>query len=218
VLARVPRLFGLVNNAGVVLRGYFEDLSEAEIRRVFETNVFGTMALTRAVLPHLRAAGGGRIVITTSVGGRIGAPAVSAYCASKFALEGFGEALAQEVGPLGVRVALVEPPIVRTPVWEENRGVSPAALDPASPYHRWFLEEERLADRLLRSSPTTPADVARAVVRALTDTRPRLRYLVGRRAARVLRLRRLLPGEWFERLYFGETVRRLTAAAPRHDG
>jgi NAD(P)-dependent dehydrogenase (short-subunit alcohol dehydrogenase family) len=213
VRERAGGVFGLVNNAGIVLRGCFEDLADAEIRRVFETNVFGTMSVTRAVLPLMRAAGGGRVVITTSVGGRVGCLAVSAYCASKFALEGFGEALAQEVAPYGVSVSLVAPAIVRTPVWEENRGVARASLDPASPYHRWFVGEERLADRLLRSSATAPADVAGAIARALTAPRPRLRYLVGRRAARVLRLRRLLPGEWFERIYFGAALRGVSAAA-----
>jgi NAD(P)-dependent dehydrogenase (short-subunit alcohol dehydrogenase family) len=218
VVERAGGLFGLVNNAGIVLRGYFEDLTEPEIRRVFETNLFGAMAATRAVLPHMRAAGGGRIVFTTSVGGRVGCLAVSAYCASKFAVEGFGEALAQEVAPYGVRVSMVAPAIVRTPVWQENRGVAPAALDPQSPYHRWFVAEERLADHLLRSSPTMTTDVARTIERALTAARPRLRYLVGRRARHVLRLRRLLPGEWFERLYFGAAIRSVTAAARARHG
>jgi short-subunit dehydrogenase len=75
----------LVNNAGIGLRGFFEDLSETEIRRLFEVNVFGVMAVTRAVLPHMRVAHGGRIVIISSAGGRIGAMTLSGYCAGKFA-------------------------------------------------------------------------------------------------------------------------------------
>src|SRR5262249_32899066 len=96
IIRRSGGIYGLVNNAGIGLRGYFEDLSEEEIQRVFEVNVFGTMAVTRAVLPHMRAAGRGRVIIISSVGGRMGSIAVSAYCATKFAQEGFGEALAQE--------------------------------------------------------------------------------------------------------------------------
>jgi len=200
---------GLVNNAGVVLRGFFEDLAEDEIRRVFETNLFGTMNVTRAALPHMRARGRGRIVMMTSIGGHLGAPAVSAYCSSKFALEGFGEALAQEVGPLGVQVSLVAPAMIDTDVWNRNRGQARRSTHPGSPYYRMFLEEERWADEWLRSSPTRPADVARVVHRALTALRPRLRYVVGTRAGRVLALRRVLPGELFERVYFGLVRRHL---------
>ena len=203
-------IYGLVNNAGIGARGYFEDLSEKEIRSVFEANVFGTMAITRAVLPHLRAARRGRIVIVTSVGGRIGSLAVSAYCATKFAQEGFGESLAQEVAPFGIYVSLVEPAIIRTERWGANRGVAQRALDPKSPYCAWFHESERLVNRLVKTSPTKPVDVARAVHSALAARRPRLRYMVGRRASLVMILRRYLPGELFERLYFGEVVRRVT--------
>lgn len=210
VVAGSGGIFGLVNNAGIGLRGYFEDLSEAEIRQVFEVNVHGTLAVTRAALPHMRAARQGRIIIITSVGGRIASLGLSAYCASKFAQEGFGEALAQEVEPFGIYVSLVEPAIIKTERWGVNRGLAQGALDPASPYHAWFQAAERAADRLVETSPTKPIDVARSVHTALTAARPRLRYLVGRRAGVVMALRRLLPGELFERLYFGAAVRRVT--------
>jgi NAD(P)-dependent dehydrogenase (short-subunit alcohol dehydrogenase family) len=201
VVARHGGIYGVVNNAGVILRGFFEDLDDAEIRRVVETNVFGTMAVTRAVLPHMRRAETGRIVIVGSIGGRLGAPAVSAYCASKFALEGFGEALAQEVEPFGVRVALVAPAMIQTDVWGPNRGVARGSSNPDSPYYGMFQREERWADDWMKSSPTRPDDVARVVHRALTADHPKLRYIVGTRAARMLALRRLLPGELFERIY-----------------
>ena len=218
VVSESGEIYGLVNNAGIQLRGYFEDLTVAEIRRVFETNVFGTMAVTRAVLPHMRRAGRGRIVIVTSVGGRIGSMASSAYCASKFALEGFGEALFLEVKPLGVGVVLVEPAIVKTRVWSANRGVARNALNPQSPYYAWFRQSERLADRLVETTPTKPVDVARAVYSALAARHPRLRYLVGRRARLVVAMRRYLPGELFERLYFGQAVRRVTRTAQQSGG
>jgi NAD(P)-dependent dehydrogenase (short-subunit alcohol dehydrogenase family) len=211
VIEEAGSIYGLVNNAGIALRGYFEDLSEEEIRRVFEVNVFGTMAVTRAVLPHMRAARRGRIVTITSVGGRIGSLAVSAYCATKFAQEGFGESLAQEVVPFGIYVSLVEPAIIKTERWGPHRGLAEHAFDPESPYYAWFLESQRLTDRLVETSPTRSIDVARSVHRALTAKRPRLRYVVGRRAGLVLTLRRYLPGELFERLYFGEAVRRVSS-------
>jgi len=217
VVERSGGIYGLVNNASIGLRGYFEDLSEEEIRQVFETNVLGTMAVTRAVLPHMRAARRGRIVIVTSIGGRIGSLAVSAYCATKFAQEGFGESLAQEVEPFGIYVTMVEPAIIKTERWGLNRAVAKGALNPESPYYDWFRESERLSDRLVETSPTKPVDVAKAVHKALTARRPRLRYVVGWRAGLVVALRRYLPGELFERLYFSEAVRLVTMNRPPRD-
>jgi NAD(P)-dependent dehydrogenase (short-subunit alcohol dehydrogenase family) len=214
VVERAGAIHGVVNNAGVPLRGYFEDLSPGEIEQVFATNLFGAMAVTRAALPHMRAAGRGRIVFMSSIGGRIASPALSAYCATKFALEGLGEALALEMRLVGVDVSVVEPGIVKTDIWGANRRLAEAARDPASPYARWFSRAEELADRVVASAPTRPADVARAVHRALTDRRPRLRYVVGGRARLVLNLRAYLPGESFERIYFGALMRQVTRREP----
>jgi NAD(P)-dependent dehydrogenase (short-subunit alcohol dehydrogenase family) len=212
VVERAGGIYGLVNNAGIGLRGYFEDLSEEEIRRLFEVNVFGTMAVTRAVLPYMRAVRRGRVVIISSVAGRIGSPSASAYCATKYAQEAFGECLAQEVIPFGIYVSLVEPGVVETERWGTKRGIARGALNPESPYYAWFRESERQADRLVETTSTKPMHVARAVHTALTARRPRLRYMVGRRARLVVTLRRYLPGDLFERLYFGEVVRRVTKA------
>jgi NAD(P)-dependent dehydrogenase (short-subunit alcohol dehydrogenase family) len=205
---RAGGLYALVNNAGVQVRGYFEDLSPEEVARVFDTNLFGTMAVTRAVLPGLRAAGRGRVVTITSIAGHLGAPALSAYCASKFALEGFSEALALEMKLVGVDVSVVAPAIVATDMWRGNRTVGRGTQRPG-PYHEWFARSERLADGLVASAPTTAADVARAVERALTARRPRLRYLVGGRARLLLELRDYLPGESFDRLYRSAVTRQL---------
>jgi NAD(P)-dependent dehydrogenase (short-subunit alcohol dehydrogenase family) len=215
VVGRAGGIFGLVNNAGVQLRGYFEDLSADEIARVFETNVFGAMAVTQAVLPHLRAAGRGRIVMMGSMGARIAAPACSAYCSSKAALEGFSESLALEMKLFGVDVVIVVPGLVNTErFWAANRGVARAALDPGRPYYRWFRRLEELSDRLVEAAPNRPLDVARIVHRALTDRTPRLRYVVGRRARLLLRLRAYLPGESFERIASALVTHRLTRERP----
>ena len=214
ILAAGGRLYGLVNNAAVTLRGYFEDLSDAEIRSTLEVNLFGAMNATRAVLPHLRAAGRGRIVMMSSVGGRIGSMGLTAYVASKFGIEGFGESLSLEMAPLGVQVVIVEPGIVNTAMWGDGRRIAAAARSTASPYYEWFTRAEAQADALVRSSKLTPADVAAVVADAMTARRPRLRYTVGRRASLVMSLRRYLPGELFERLYFGEVIRRVTGQRP----
>jgi NAD(P)-dependent dehydrogenase (short-subunit alcohol dehydrogenase family) len=202
-------IFGLVNNGGVGLRGAVEDSSEDEIRHVFETNVLGTVAVTRAVLPHMREARCGRIVTITSVGGRVPGFGVSIYCSSKFAQEGLAEGLALELAPFGIQSIIVAPGIIKTPRWAEHRGTAEAARDRSSPYHARFWASEAIADRIVERSPTRPADVATAVATALTEPEPRLRYVVGRGASTVIFLRRHLPQRVFERLYYGGQLRRL---------
>jgi NAD(P)-dependent dehydrogenase (short-subunit alcohol dehydrogenase family) len=207
VFSRAGAIEALVANAGIQIRGFFEDLSDDEVRQVFETNVFGTMAVARAVLPRMRARGRGRVVIVSSIGGRIGAPALSAYCASKFALEGFGEALALEGKLVGVSVSIVAPAIVSTDIWARNRRVAAQSSSPSSPYRSRFENYERLADRMVARSATTASDVARTIERALTASAPRLHYVVGRRAGLMLALRDFLPSELFHSLYRGALER-----------
>lgn len=206
-------IFSLVNNAGLGLRGFFEDTSDTEIRRLFDVNVFGVMAVTRHVLPHMREARKGKIVIMSSAGGRIASMTISGYAAGKFAVEGFGEALALEVAPFGISVSLIEPGLIMTPHFTVNRGVAAAAENPSSPYFRWFKRHEAMVNEILRAKRITPADVARNVHRALTAKRPRLRYVVGWRAQLLISLRKLLPDSLFERLYF-EQVKRLVTTPP----
>ncbi len=203
-------IYGLINNAGQGLRGCLEDLSEEEIRQGFEANVFGTIAVTKAVLPQMRAAGRGRIVTISSVGGRISSFGLSIYCGSKFAQEGFGEALALEIAPFGLQAILIEPGIINTTRWTTNRGTGKRANDPASPYARFFQRSEALADQRVQISKTQPVDVAKTVHKALTAKRPRLRYVVGRPAAAAIILRRYLPERVFERVYFGSLLRQIT--------
>lgn len=211
VVQEAGRIDALVQFAGMGLRGFFEDLDLEEIRRVFEVNVFGTMAVTQAVLPHMRAARAGRIVIASSVAGRMGSMSIGGYASSKFAVEGFAECLAQEVAPFGISVSLLEPGLVMTPHFSVNRNRARRAVDPQSLYYAWFCQHEEIVDRLLRRNRFTAADVARVVERILTVRTPRLRYVVGAKAKLVLSVRRHLPGELFERLYFS-LVRRLVTA------
>jgi NAD(P)-dependent dehydrogenase (short-subunit alcohol dehydrogenase family) len=203
-------IYGVINNAGVGLRGYFEDLDDHEIRQMFDANVFGVMGVTRAVLPHMRKARRGRILLISSVGGRIGSLGVSTYCSTKFALEGFGESLFMELAPLGVRVSLIEPGIIKTERWSTNRGIAARAADPQSPYYRWFQQSEQEADKLVQASTATPVDVAAVIHQALTAESPKLRYMIGRKAKLAVGLRRWLPGNLFERIYFGLVMRRAT--------
>lgn len=212
-VAETGGVLGLVNNGGVGLRGCLEDVSADEVRRVFEANVFGTIAMTQAVLPHMRRAGRGRVITISSVGGRISSFGVGVYCASKFAQEGLGEALALELAPFGIQHVLIEPGIIKTSRWAEHRGTAAGAMDPSSPYHAMFRESEAVADRLVERSRTRPADVAEAVHHALVAERPRMRYVVGRPASAVIVARRYLPAGLFERLYWGPFLRRIRRRA-----
>ena len=210
IAGRTGALYGLVNNAGAILRGFFEDVSDQEVRGVFESNVFGTMALTRAVLPMMREARRGRIIVMSSTGGRLGSPGNSAYCASKFALEGFAECLLQEMVLFGVQVSLVEPGLVKTELFGRNRHIAGRAMSAASPYHNFFQKLEELTDNEVKSAVVTATDVAQAVFEILEANEPHLRYLVGRRGRFLINLRRYLPGEMFDRFWIREMTRRVT--------
>lgn len=201
ILTDTGRIDALVNNAGAQVRGFFEDLTQAEIEHIFNTNIFGTMAVTRAVLPHMRRAGQGRVVIVSSVLGRLGMVGLSSYCATKFALGGFAESLALEVAPLHLKVSLIEPGLVKTQIWDHNRATAENAGSPSSPYYALFHNLERFTDQWLARAPVTVEDVADVIYKSLTHRHPRFRYVVGARAGILLKLRRYMPEELFNRLY-----------------
>ena len=214
VVQRYGGIDSLVNNAGVQLRGYFEDLTEEEIRSAFETNVFGTMALTRLVIPGMRAARQGRMVFLSSVGGLMGSLGLTGYCATKFALEGFAESLALEMALFRIQVSVVEPGIVNTPMWGTKLLIAKASENPASPNRAYWVESERIANWAVKTSPIRPIHVARAIHHALSAKNPKLRYLVGSRPAAFLLARRLLPTAIFDRVYNRTVIARMKRVAP----
>lgn len=217
LLAETGRIDGLIHFAGLGLRGFFEDLSLEEIRRVYDVNVFGIMALTQAVLPHMRGRRAGRIIVTSSAGGRMGAMSISGYASSKFAVEGFAECLSLEVRPFNIHVSLLEPGLIKTPHFTVNRNRAARAMDPASPYFAWFQRHEEIVDGILARNHFTSRDVARTVKKILEAPRPRLRYVVGRNAKIILNLRRYIPGELFERVYWGVARRMVTKPRDPHN-
>lgn len=202
-------LYGVVNNAGAIVRGFFEDLEEEEIRRIFDTNFFGALAVTRAVLPGMRAAGRGRIVMIGSAGGRFGMAGATAYCATKFGMAGFSESLAQEVAPFGIRVVLIEPGMIRTELFGRNLGVSRNALKAQSPYADTFKALLDLSLKRSREAPLSTVDVAEAVARALLSARPPMRIMVGQTPRLVSLLKRCLPEEIFQRTFTWAFYRKL---------
>ncbi|HEV3357468.1 MAG TPA: SDR family oxidoreductase [Pseudonocardiaceae bacterium] len=159
---RFGRIDVLVNNAGHGLIGALEELTDAQLRAVLDTNVFGVAAVTRAVLPHLRAQRGGHIVQLSSVGGAVGNPGHAAYATSKFALEGMSEALAGEVSPFGIRVSIVEPGPFRT----EFAGRSMNFADPIPDYRQ--TPAGALRTRFRDQDGNQPNDPARAAEAIMT--------------------------------------------------
>lgn len=183
----------VVSNAGYGLGGFVEDLTLAEVREQFDTNFFGALALTKAVLPSMRARGAGRVIFVSSLNGLLGFPGLATYCASKFALEGFAESLRWEVLPDGIYVSLVEPGSFPTAIFGTNRRVAAAAADPASPYYARSRRLEALVLGRITASTRDPRAVARTIARVAMSARPRLRYRVGADAHLALFARRLLP-------------------------
>ncbi len=170
----------LVNNAGFSSAGFAEDMSLEEVRDQMETNFFGNVAMTKAVLPVMRRQRSGHIILVTSVAGRIGQPMLSAYSASKFALEGWSEALRIEVHSLGIRVAVVAPGSYQTDIWTRNVKVSSGALDPNSPNK---ARSQRFAEFVKNEvKKRDPREVAELIVRIAEDPEPKLHYLIGRDA------------------------------------
>jgi NAD(P)-dependent dehydrogenase (short-subunit alcohol dehydrogenase family) len=194
-------LDALVNNAGIGIGGPLEVLSEADLRRQFDVNVFGQVAVTRALLPALRRAGG-RIVFISSIGGRVPMAFSAPYAASKHAIEAFGDALRVELHSSGVQVALIEPGSVATPIWDKGRGEAERLQIPPELQEQYGHVPEAL-DKALRdtgSRGVSPDVVAAAIERALTARRMPARRLVGRDAKAMLLAKRLLPDRVFDRL------------------
>ena len=193
------RIDVLVNNAGFSVAGFAEDMTLAELRKQMETNFFGNVAMTKAVLPVMRRQRSGHIIQVSSIAGRAGAPLLSSYNASKFALEGWSEALRVEVHSLGIRVALVEPGDYDTDIWERNVVIAKQALDASSPNKE---RSQRFAEfvKARRGKRRDPREVARLIVRIAKNPNPRLRYLIGPDARLHMLARTVMPWRRYERM------------------
>jgi NAD(P)-dependent dehydrogenase (short-subunit alcohol dehydrogenase family) len=188
------RLDALVNNAGIGIAVPLEDLPPDDLRRQFEVNVVGQLAVTQAVLPALRAARG-RIVIMGSIGGRSALPFLGGYAMTKFALEAMADSLRVELRPDGIEVALIEPGTIATAIWTKPQPLA----DGVSERYRTRLAHFREV-AAARSSRAAPVElVAAAVEHALTAERPRTRYVVGR-DAKIRATIQLLPDRLRDRV------------------
>ena len=194
LIDRFGRIDVLVNNAGVGSMGAVEEGSVAQAQAVFDINVFGVMRMVKAVLPHMRSQGRGRIINLSSVVGFIPAPYMAVYAASKHAIEGYSQSLDHEVRQYGVRALLVEPAYTRT-------GFEANSTRPDRPL-QVYAEQRHVFDAVMAAAikdGDNPAIVAKVIVTAATDAKPRLRYTAGALAGRASTLRRVVPAWAFDR-------------------
>ena len=193
-------LDGLVNNAGIAVPGPLETLSIEDFRRQIEVNMTAHVAVTQAMLPSIRTAGG-RIVFISSIGGRVALPLTGAYHAAKFGIEAVGDIFRQELRPWGIKVAIVEPGSIDTPIWERGELTADELATPErEALYGEVVERYRkvIKDTAERGIP--PEKVAKAIEHALTARRPRARYLVGLEAKVGARIKLLLPTPVFDRI------------------
>jgi NAD(P)-dependent dehydrogenase (short-subunit alcohol dehydrogenase family) len=193
VVNRGGRLDVLINNAGYELAGALEELSLEEDRAQFETNFFGVVRMVNAVLPLMRRQKRGHIINVSSLVGLSAVPFMGIYSASKFALEGYTEALRHEVKPFNIHVSLTEAGFLRTPMMS-NRQVGARRMTEYDPWRQRALEAIRASEE----KAPGPELVANTLLETTSGETPRLRYLIGRQAKSVARLRRFLPAGMFE--------------------
>jgi len=198
VLSESGRIDLLVNNAGYALTGAFEDIGIDEIKAQYETNVFGVIRVTQAVLPIMRKQGSGRIINISSGAGRTGYPGGSAYVSSKFALEGLSESMAFEVEQFGIKTVLVEPGFVRTN-FADNIVIARKAQEPNSPYSQMMQKMSSNRGKVLENASDANL-VADVVVEAATAKEPNLRYLAGKDVQQMVAAKKSMSDEEFHKM------------------
>jgi NAD(P)-dependent dehydrogenase (short-subunit alcohol dehydrogenase family) len=177
-IARFGRIDILVNNAGYGLLGAVEEANAAEVRALYDTNVFGLLHVTRAVLPHMRAAGRGHVINLSSVGGYTALPGWGVYGSTKFAVEGLSEALAQELKPLGIAVTVVEPGFFRTDFLDASSLAHTAVR--IGDYADTVGAMRGFAAEVSHKQPGDPRKLARAIVALADSAQPPVRLPLGR--------------------------------------
>jgi short-subunit dehydrogenase len=199
LILQLPSIDVLINNAGYAGAGFAEEIPLEEYRNQFETNVFGTFAVTQAVLPFMRKQRTGTILNVSSISGRIGFPGLSPYAASKFAVEGWSESLRLEMKPFGVNVVLIEPGSFRTGIWTTGKKIAEPSLKKDSPYYPYMT---KIQNYLEQGEPfyEDPLIVAKKAVSILREKEPSLRYPVGKGVRTRIRLKNVLNWKSWEKI------------------
>ena len=209
------RLDILINNAGYGIGGFFEDLSEKEIRDQFETNFFGVQKVTRIALPLMRKTAmksekifSTKIINVSSAQGRSALPGLGAYGSSKFALEGFSEGLYFELHPFGIEVVLLEPGTYSTKAIDDNSKEAKAGSNVQSPYVEFTNRLKDLHSKILdnRRGVGDPEDIAIIIEKIIKRKKNKLRYLAGTQAKIRVGLRSILPFNWFSKIILTITM------------
>jgi NAD(P)-dependent dehydrogenase (short-subunit alcohol dehydrogenase family) len=185
----------VVHNAAFVAVGFVEEMPSHVVEQIFTTNVIGPIRLTRELLPGMRRAGRGRIVVVSSVGAIRGMPAISIYSASKGAIERWAEALAHEIAPFGLGVTVLSTGTFRTDVYDEN--YTKHYADRQGPYAPHLAGLDRVGERVTRSAKP-PERFAAALEKALENDAPFARHAIGADARMMLAASRLLPARAFQ--------------------
>jgi NAD(P)-dependent dehydrogenase (short-subunit alcohol dehydrogenase family) len=199
VLRRAGRIDALVNNAGYGQYGAVEDVTADEWRRQFEVNLFGALAVLRAVLPGMREARGGTIVNMSSLAGKVTIPFAGPYCASKHALEAISDALRVEVAPWKIRVVVVEPGPIATRFGDRTREATARILGTPGPYSSFYENAERASEKEFQRGRRGPDLVARVIVRAIESGHPRTRYRVAPLARILVPLKGITSDRFLDR-------------------
>lgn len=194
ILSDTGRLDILVNNAGYGMFGPIEEITTEDVKKQFETNLFGTIRVIKAIVPIMRKQGNGIIVNISSMVGRFGVPLNSAYVSSKFAMEGLSESIAFELEEFGIKVIVIEPGVVKSNFFQN---VQIKGMDPNSPYGKMMKMRISFLDKALKNSATSSYDVANTILHALNSKDPKFRYVIGNDAQNSIRMRNSLPDRKF---------------------
>jgi len=198
ISSETGRIDLLVNNAGYGLNGAFEDLAMDEIKTQYETNLFGLIRTTQAVLPIMRRQKSGTVINISSGVGRFGLPGSSAYVSTKFAVEGLSESMSYELEPFGIKVVLVEPGVIKTN-FVDGMVIARKSQDPKSPYSQIIQKMVTGLEEMMKNG-SSPDLVAKVVLNAATNENPSLRYLAGNDVEQLLESKRKMPDEEFYKM------------------
>lgn len=199
ILATAGGIDALVNNAGYGQYGAVEDVSPEEWRAQFDVNVFGALAVLRAVLPAMREARRGTVVNVSSIAGKVTVPFAGAYCASKHALEAISDALRVELAPWRIRVVVIEPGPIETRFGDRTRLATARILSTPGPYSRFYENAERASKRQFQRGRRRPEAVARVILDAIESKRPRTRYRVAPLARVLVPLKGMTSDRFLDR-------------------
>ena len=203
----------LINNAGYGLRGIFESIDTDQIEKLFNTNVFGLMNVTRHILPHFRKNRSGCIINLSSIGGMAGFPLYSVYQASKFAVEGFTESLSYELEDLNIKVRLIEPGVTKTNFYTSSMDSgNSGGLTDYKEFEKVIMHNEKIQ----HNKGSKAVTVAKIIYKAATSKSGRLRYPVGNDARQVYTLKKLLPFNFFRLILKSTLTRKIRGNKSAH--